>query len=151
MTDPNQLPSPETLDIQGTWRLLRVERWQDGKIVNPFHHGPKPNGLIHYLPGNRMAAVIARSDRKPTSAGRENSPQEELAEAATSFNAYAGSYSRNGANLIHHVEVNSFENDVGADYPRTIGLEDGNMTLSSPAVEINGVDNWIRLVWQRIA
>ena len=54
----------ETIDILGTWQLVTIEEWLDGDCINPFVYGREPNGFIHYLPGNRMAAVIARGGRE---------------------------------------------------------------------------------------
>jgi hypothetical protein len=143
--------TPESLDIMGTWRLLSVEDIVDGKVADPYYNGKKPNGYIHYLPGNRMAAVIAYGERTKMSKGRTDSPADEVIKSSVTFNAYAGSFTRNGATLIHHVQVNSYENDVGTDYVRYITLDGNNMVLSSPDVPVNGHMRHVRLTWEKIA
>lgn len=142
--------TPETIQIEGTWRLVSVEDWHDGQLVNPFFQGKNPNGLIHYLPGNRMAAVIANDNRKQMSSDRYNSPLEERAESSATFTAYAGPYTRNGGTLTHHLEVSSYENDVGADYVRHIHLDGEHMVLVSAPMQHNGHERVLKLKWRRV-
>jgi hypothetical protein len=137
--------------IEGTWRLLAVETWRDGRLHNPYHNGRNPKGLIHYMPEQRMSVLIANDGRRKMSGDRYHSPLEELAESAATFTAYAGPYSRDGAKLIHHLEVSSYENDAGTDYVRYIEVDGDHIWLVSPPVMRDGHEHVVRLKWERVA
>ncbi|MFW3895153.1 lipocalin-like domain-containing protein [Pseudomonas bharatica] len=147
---PSSPITASTFDIEGTWRLLAVEAWVDGQLADPHLNGVQPNGLIHYLSGQRMAVLIAHDGRALLSGDRYRSPQAELAQAAATFTAYAGCYTREGAKLVHHLQVSSFENDVGSDYVRYIELEGDCMWLVSPKAVVQGKERWVRLKWTRV-
>ncbi len=147
---PAASASAETIDIEGTWRLLAVEAWVDGKLADPYFNGRNPNGLIHYMPGQRMSVLIANDGRRKLSGDRYHSPLEELAEAGATFTGYAGPYTREGDKLVHHLEVSSFENDVGADYVRYIEVDGEDIWLVSPKVMNQGKERWVRLKWTRV-
>lgn len=140
----------ENFRIDGTWRLLAVENWVDGRLENPYHQGRNPNGLIHYMPDNRMAALIANGGRNRMSADRYTAPLEECAEASRTFTAYAGPYARAGSKLTHHLEVSSYENDVGADYVRYIEPDGEDMWLVSAPMPSNGRQRVVKLKWRRV-
>lgn len=76
--------------FQGTWKLLSVSSWIDGKEDNPAVFGKSPTGYIHYLPGRRMAAVIAYDNRKAIQGDRIKASTEARARAYATFLAYAG-------------------------------------------------------------
>ena len=144
------MADPDDIDILGTWRLVALEEWYGEKLIDPFLMGRNPNGLLHYLPGNRVAVLIARGDRKKMATGYREAAVEALAEAARSFTAYAGSYSREGHKITHHIEINSYENDVGADYIRYFSLEDGLLVLTSPSYGKENTGSFTRVIWRRI-
>jgi hypothetical protein len=148
---PDSKITAENLSIEGTWRLLACENWVNGKLDNPFHQGKNPNGLIHYLPGQRMSAIIAMGDRPKMGADRGTTSIDERAKAWSTFNAYAGPYSREGHRLTHHLEVCSYENHVGADYVRFIELDGQDMWLvSAPEKLPGGEERYVKLKWRRV-
>jgi len=142
--------SPETFDILGTWRLVAMEEWLEEQCTQPYLYGRQPNGLIHYLPGNRVAAVIAMGGRPKMSTGYREAPDSILAEAARTFSAYAGKYTRDGAIVTHHIEINSYENDVGENYVRKISLQRDNLVLTSPSYGNEDSGYFIRAIWERV-
>lgn len=146
----NASTAAEIIDILGTWRLLAIEEWSEGKCINPFLYGERPNGFIHYLPGNRVAAVIAMDNRKRMTTDYRLASDKALAESARTFSAYAGSYTREGSKLTHHIEVNSYENDVGSDYERHISLEEGKLVLTSPSYGKENSTCLTKAIWRRV-
>jgi hypothetical protein len=138
------------IDINGTWRLLSVEEYIDGKLHNPHFQGRNPNGFIHYLPGNRVAVLIANDGRKQMSGDRYNSPLEERAESSSTFTGYGGPYTREGNKLTHHLEISSYENDVGQDYVRFIELDGEDMYLVSAPMAHQGHERVLKLKWRRV-
>jgi hypothetical protein len=139
--------------LLGTWQLSHSYETLNGNIVNTKPLGEKPTGFIHYLDDNRMAALIAQDGRKPISNNtRRNGSEAELAEMARTFDAYAGPYTiRDENTVVHHLEISSFQNDLGADYVRGVKLENGELSLSPPDVETpEGVRGMV-LVWRRLS
>ena len=96
-----------------------------------------------------MAAVISYGGRRLLSADRIAASVGERAEAfATSF-AYGGRYSVDGDRVIHHVEVASVQNWVGADLVRTFELGEGRLCLRTPSLLVGGEPRVAELVWER--
>jgi hypothetical protein len=75
---------------------------------------------------------------------------EERAEAFTTFFAYAGRYTLTGDNVIHHAEISSLQNFVGADLVRLIKFQGDRIILVSPPLSINGKTQTLELAWDRV-
>jgi len=143
--------TPETIALEGSWRLVACELWRDGTCVEPYFSGRDPVAFIHYLPGQRMAFLNADGGRPRTASDdRRAMTDEERVVAAKTFHAYAGPYDRDGDTLVHHLEVSFFENDTGTDYVRKIGIEGRYLTLSSLPMPYPGGPVTIKLTWDRI-
>jgi len=143
--------TPETIDLIGSWRLVACEMWSGDTCVEPFYMDRDPTGFIHYLPDGRMCFVGANGGRAPAaSPDRRKTTDEEAAASARTFNGYAGPYRRDGAVVVHHLEISGFENDKGLDYVRHIGVEGGYLTLSSPPMKRDGETVVLKLTWDRI-
>ena len=141
----------EKADLLGTWRLVRAFETRDDRVVDPEPLGPNPSGFIHYLEDDRMAVVIAHAGRKPLTGTRRDSPESELAASARSIDAYAGPYSIPDADtVIHHLEVSSFQNDVGKDYVRQVNFVDGELHLGTPKFRTPEGLRGMFLVWRRL-
>lgn len=138
--------------IFGCWRLERAMEERGGvERPNPTY-GASPTGYLHYLPGGRVAVTIPLGERKPMSGNdRRAAPVEELADAARSFDAYAGRFSLiRGDRIVHHVEVASYQNRVGTDLERGIELEGDLLRLRIPEFDDNGVTVRRWLEWRRM-
>jgi hypothetical protein len=77
-------------------------------------------------------------------------PVEELAQAFTTFNAYAGTYTLSGNTVTHQIKIASIPNRVGTTLVRTFTLSESRVTLSTPPVLSDGVETVFELVWERI-
>lgn len=141
--------TPKQDSLMGTWKLVSASASSDGHIISdPF--GPEATGLITYTADGRMMAVISYGGRKPLSGDRISSPEAERAEAFSTFFAYAGKYSVNGDEVVHHVEVASVQNWVNTDLVRRVTFEGNRLTLRTPPVSVGGKMRTTDLVWERL-
>jgi hypothetical protein len=131
--------------LLGTWKLEKVWVSDGDTVVDPAFFGENPYGVISYMPDDRMSVVITHGGRGPIPGGRAGSDAD-LLEAARTFVAYAGPFSIRGEEVVHHIETNSFPNDVGSDYVRHARLEGDTLQLSTP---FHG--KTMRLFWRRHA
>jgi len=135
-------------DIIGCWKLIHAVELLDGiERPNP-NLGTNPTGYLHYLAEGRVAVVVSLDGRKLLSGDhRRTAPREELADAALTFDAYAGTFSLIAPDRIaHHIEISTYQNDVGQDLVRRIVIEGDRLTLYP--VEYAQMNRW--LIWQRI-
>ena len=135
-------------DLIGCWKLVAALWERNGEIVaNP--NLADPTGYLHYLAEGRVAVTIALAGRKPMSGThRRTAPRDELAESALTFDAYAGTFSLPGADtVIHHIEISSYQNDVGKDLVRHAVLEGDRLSLYPVEFQDDG-RRW--LVWERV-
>ncbi|GJD52218.1 hypothetical protein OPKNFCMD_4980 [Methylobacterium crusticola] len=142
-------PAPEDAFL-GTWKLRSVSSWIDGREVNPAAYGARPTGFIHYLPGRRMAAVIAYGGRRPMESDRLKATLEARAEAYASFVSYAGTYRVEGDRVIHQVEVSAYQNDVGSTQVRFFRREGDTLFLESVPLMRDGKPQVYKLIWDRV-
>lgn len=77
-------------------------------------------------------------------------PVEELAQAFTTFNAYAGTYTVSGNTVTHQIKIASIPNRVGTTLVRTFTLNESRLTLVTPPVLSDGVEAVFELLWERI-
>ena len=135
-------------DIIGSWELVGVDLIGEMVEGQPLPFGGSPQGVLHYLPDGRMAVMIQQAERPPIPEGRKGGTDAQWRSAAVSFTAYAGTYSFSPGRIVHHVEFNSFPNEVGVDYVRIARLEAGCLILETPP-ELPADQRAMRLVWRR--
>jgi hypothetical protein len=87
----------------GTWRLqsFKTRYLDNGETTEPF--GAHPTGYLSYGRDCRMYAILAEEKRK-LPAGAVPSDAEKIA-LFTGFVAYAGTYTIEGDQVTHHVDV----------------------------------------------
>lgn len=113
----------------GTWRLVSVidEDASTGQKTDFF--GPNPAGYINYGADGRMIVINARSDRK-SPAGTSPTP-EEAADLFRSVLAYAGTYTVEGNEVTHHVDISWNEAWTGTHQTRLARFEGNRVHLST--------------------
>ncbi len=136
-------------DLLGSWTLVHVEPLGPQAPGAPPPFGGQPRGVLHYLADGRMAVMIEVAGRKRVEGGRHGGTDAEWRRAAKSFTAYAGTYELAPGQVIHHVDFNSYPNDVGTDYVRTARIEGERLTLETP-LDLPPDQRAMRLVWQRL-
>ena len=137
-------------ELIGSWRLEGVEVVGEDAGAGPAPFGGNPEGILHYLPDGRMAVLIQNSDRAPIEGGRRGGSDVEWRRAARTFTAYAGSWTLEPGRVVHHVDFNSFPNDVGVDYIRIAHIDGDHLYLETPT-ELPADQRPMRLVWRRFA
>jgi hypothetical protein len=138
--------------LVGSWRLASwVAIGEDGSVVEPM--GADVEGLLMYSAEGLMITTIGRHARPPISgddllAG----PADERLAAAETFIAYSGTFSVEGGDVLHSVDMSLFPNWVGGRQRRHVALSaDGDtLTLSTDRVLMRGRPGVQRLTWQRI-
>jgi hypothetical protein len=137
--------------ILGSWKLVKAFETLDGRPSRLDPLGANPTGYVHYLADGRMAVLIAHDGRKPLSGSRYAAPEPELAEAARTFTGYGGTFTCGLDEVVHHLDISSYENDNHTDYVRAATFDaDGLLTLATPQVPTpNGLRS-MSLVWQRL-
>jgi len=142
-------------DLIGTWRLVEWTFTVNGsRPTRPW--GGDPAGLITYTEDGRMCASLM-SHARPSSTTRTLSaaPAEIRAAAAAGYLTYAGSYSFDGDDVLHHIELSLMPNWVGTTERRHINwVETGDATdlvLSTPPTPTDGGRLAVnRLRWTRL-
>jgi Lipocalin-like domain len=143
--------NPSTIDLTGSWRLLAVRSYVGGQLENPHHNGVDPVGFIHYLSGGRVAVLVADGQRPvPDVANRTDLTDAQRAQADATFNAYGGTYTRDGARIVHHLDICSFQAHVGNDYVRQIEVDGEHLVLCTTAVPTPDGDRVVKLTWERL-
>ena len=144
--------------LLGTWKLISVTAiFADGNIDKEAF-GTNPIGYISYTQEGKMMVIFSKSGRSllsgnsasPLTAAIHSVPIEERAQAFSSFNSYAGSYTLDGDKVIHHVEIASIPNRVGKKLTRTFTLNKNRVTLKTPPSKSDDIPKVFELVWEKI-
>ena len=100
-----------------------------------------------------MAVQLMNPDRP---AFRVDDPfvasDKEVRAAFNGYGAYYGSYRvrPDEHTVTHHIEAALNPNWVGSDQVRDFELSGNRLTLSTPAITIDGAETAVTLVWERL-
>jgi hypothetical protein len=150
---PFQAHAQSTEKLVGTWKLVSAKITIDkGEVRDSW--GPNPEGLLMYTADGRMSAILTLGGRKALSvADFISAPAPERAEAFASMTAYAGRYTLAGDKVVHHVEVASMPNDVGANMERVVVHLDADrlvLRVAKPYLRGGMMVKSQELVWQKV-
>jgi Lipocalin-like domain len=142
----------------GTWRLIAAIAIHADGTIDPEVYGANPSGYIIYTPDGHMMVMFSRSDRSlfdkdiqsPFSGEMKAISSEALAQAFTSFNAYAGTYALNGNEVIHQIAIASIPNRVGKTLIRTFAIDGNQIVLRTPERMNDGIAKVFELTWERV-
>lgn len=139
--------------LVGTWKLVSAKITTDkGEVRDSW--GPHPQGLLTYTSDGRMSAILTLGDRKPLSVSDFiSAPVLERAEAFASMTAYAGRFTLTRDKVVHHVEVASMPNDVGASMERVVVHLDADrliLRVAKPYLRGGMMVQSQELVWQKV-
>jgi hypothetical protein len=134
--------------LVGTWKLISASSTTSAGDRDETPYGPGPAGFLTYTADGRVTALISYGGRKSLSFG--GGAPEEQAQAFKTFLAYAGRYKFDGDKVTHHIEISSIENYVGKDLVRTVTFHEDRITLVTPPTPMNGKNQTVKLVWQRL-
>jgi hypothetical protein len=112
-----------------------------------------PQGLVVYTPDGRMITTIGNRDRPPT--GKDLSTADDAARLAAvrSFIAYSGTFTIEGHDVVHAVEMSLDPAWVGTHQRRHVELSDEGrtLTLSTDPLVVVGRRGRHRLTWERVS
>jgi len=158
---PPAAPLTLSARLEGSWRLLSFTQRtaSDGPQLHPY--GAQPLGRLVYARSGHMSVQIQRpaAERPSWSSGAlADGSVAELAEAASTFRAYSGTWriapqpDAGGCALVEHsVETTLFPNRQGETMVRRAELSaDGDRLTLTPVVPSPGMFEE-ELVWQREA
>lgn len=160
------MPTPTSHDnpLIGFWKLISVTAIDPDGTMTPDVYGANPTGYITYTANGHMMVMFSRSDRpslsgNPNPFALESVPSEELAQAFSSFNAYAGTYTIHGDTVHHHLTIASIPNRIGTTLVRTFTMSSDRpigeanshrLTLKTPEIASDKSTKSFNLVWERI-
>jgi hypothetical protein len=136
--------------VVGSWRLLSwVQEDVESKVVQTVF-GDNPVGVITYTSDGHMSVFIANPKRR--AAGGPFVTDAEAADLYRTMVAYSGTYSVDGNEVIHKVEVSWNEAWNGTDQHRFIEVKDNRLTIKTPTMvsQISGKTSINTLVWERV-
>ncbi|MCL1692844.1 MAG: lipocalin-like domain-containing protein, partial [Actinomycetia bacterium] len=142
-------------ELIGTWRLVE---WtftvNDSRPTHPW--GGDPVGLLTYSEDGRMSASLMSVGRPPAPTRTLSAaPVDIRAAAAAGYLSYAGAYTLEGDDVLHHIELSLMPNWVGRTERRHIewlATESGkDLILSTPPTRTDGGRTAVnRLRWGKI-
>jgi len=136
--------------LYGTWKLLSFTRnvVATGESANIF--GTAPMGFLSYGRDGRFSAIIV-GDSRPKPADLSKLTDQERAELFKTLIAYAGTFTVDGTQVVHHVDVSWNENWTGTSQPRNVKLEGKRLTISvDPQKGVDGKLITSVLVWTKV-
>ncbi len=116
--------------ILGTWKLLAAVREDIPSGAKTDLLGANPTGYINYAPDGRMMVLNVGSDRPKPAGGNATSAEAEA--LFRSMTGYAGTYTVDGNEITHHVEVSWNESWSGTRQKRFARFEGNRIYLSTP-------------------
>jgi hypothetical protein len=134
----------------GTWTMVSAVREEIPSGAKSDTFGANPHGFITYGPDGRMMAIITRRGRAAPANGRPTS-----AEAEALFRgmlSYAGSYTFDGREVTHHVDISWNENFTGTEQKRLVAFEGDVLKLSTPQSldPIDGKMSVRTMTWKKV-
>lgn len=137
--------------IHGTWKLVSATRLfvATGEKIDAF--GKRPSGYLTYMPDGRMSAILTKEGR-PKLADMSKASDHERAELFSTMIAYAGTFSRRGDKVTHHVDISWNESWTGSDQLRNVKLDGDKLYITSDP-QPSGIDGRAviaELQWERL-
>jgi hypothetical protein len=144
-------PAQVNQSLVGTWKLISGKTVAVASHESSALYGEHPTGFITYTREGRVSVIIAADGRKPLSvADRIAAPAAERAVAFATFIAYAGRYTVSGNQVIHHIEVSSFQNWVNTDQTRIAAFQGNRVTFRTPPLMLGGKLRISEVVWELV-
>lgn len=137
--------------LLGTWKLVAAVREEIPSGTKSDFLGPNPIGYINYSPDGRMMVLNVGSGRRKPS-GVHTTPQE--AEALfRSMTSYSGTYSIDGNEITHRVDISWNETWTGTEQKRVARFEGNRAYLSTPPSldPITGTMSVRTMTWEKLS
>ena|SRR5713101_2692316 len=142
---------PTRQHLLGTWTLIAAVREELPSGTKSDFLGPNPIGYINYSPDGRMMVLNVGSGRRKPS-GVNATPQE--AEALfRSMTSYSGTYTIDGNEITHRVDISWNETWTGTEQKRVARFEGNRAYLSTPPSldPITGTMSVRTMTWEKLS
>lgn len=134
----------------GTWKLITAVREEISSGTRTEFLGPHPVGYINYGADGRMLVLtVASGRRKPAGPKATSAEVEALFRSMTS---YGGTYTIDGNEITHHVDVSWNQSWTGTDQKRIARFEGNRVYLSTPPSldPITGTMSVRTMTWEKL-
>ncbi len=136
--------------LVGGWRMLSwtEEDVESNSVHNVFGDGPV--GMLVYTLDGLMSVFIVNPKRKPSVNAKASDA--EGADLYRTMLAYSGTYSIDGNQVTHHIELSWNQSWSGTKQQRIFEIQGDELTIKTePTISpINGKTIVAALVWKRI-
>lgn len=136
--------------LLGTWKLTAAVREDIPSGTRTDLLGANPDGYINYAPDGRMMVVNVGGGRpKPAGASASAAEAEALFRTMTS---YAGTYTIDGNEITHHIEVSWNESWTGTKQKRLARFDGNRLYLSTPPSPdpVTGATSVRMMTWEKV-
>ena len=136
--------------LLGTWKLVAAVREEVASGTKTEFLGSKPVGYINYGADGRMLVLTVASGRhKPV---RSKATSAEVEALFRSMTSYGGTYSIDGNEITHHVDVSWNESWTGTEQKRIARFEGNRVYLSTPPSldPITGTMTVRTMTWEKL-
>ena len=138
--------------LVGTWKLAKWTYEVNG-TERPTPFGPNPMGQLIYSSDGYMCAALMQPERaRFASKDWRGGTAEEKVAAFDTYTGYCGPYVVNEAEhyVVHTLEEAAYPNWSRSLQKRFLELKDGNMTMKTPLILIDGNQTVGVLVWEKV-
>ena len=134
--------------LLGTWKLKsHVVTTAAGVRSTPY--GENPTGYLNYSADGRMQVIGAASGRIVP--GDPAPPDNERVALHDTMFAYAGTYSVEAGNVIHHVDVSWNEVWTGTDQIRHFEVNGHTLTLTTRVTDpASATEVHYAVIWEKV-
>jgi hypothetical protein len=136
--------------LLGTWKLIAAVREEIPSGAKTDFLGSHPTGYINYAPDGRMMVLNVGNNRsKPAGANATPAEAEALFRSMTS---YGGTYTIDGNEITHHVDVSWNETWTGTKQKRIARFEGDRVYLSTPPSPdpLTGTITTRTMTWEKV-
>ena len=136
--------------LVGTWKLIAAVREEIPSGTKTEFLGSNPTGFINYAPDGRMIVLnVAAGRRKPAGA---NATAVEAEALFRSMTGYGGTYTIEGNEITHHVDVSWNETWTDTKQKRIARFEGNRVYLSTPpSVDpLTGTMSTRTMTWEKV-
>jgi hypothetical protein len=137
--------------LLGTWKLISAVREDIPSGAKVELLGPHPVGFINYAPDGRMMVINVSNDRhKPVGTTATAQEAETLFRTMTS---YGGTYTIDGNEITHHVDISWNETWTGTAQKRLARFEGNRVYLSTPPSPdpLTGTMSVRTMTWEKLS
>jgi Lipocalin-like domain len=136
--------------LLGTWKLIAAVREEIPSGIKTEFLGSTPIGYINYGADGRMLVLTVASERRKPAGSKATSAEVEA--LFRSMTSYGGTYTIDGNEITHHVDVSWNESWTGTEQKRIARFNGNRVYLSTPPSldPITGTTSVRTMTWEKL-